>query len=258
MSSKQTEKTAIVTGGASGIGHSICLRLASKNINVMVLDIDNGAAEKTVTEIRQQGGSAKAYAVDISNSKQVHDVIGKIKEKYRIDILVNNAGIACIGNVEKASEADLDRLYNINVKGLYNCIKASISIMKAQKNGVIINMASAASSVGIADRFAYSMSKGAVLAMTLSVAKDYVTEGIRCNCISPGRIHTPFVDNYLEENYADTKVEMFENLSKSQPIGRMGQPEEVAAMVEYLCSEEASFITGSNFPIDGGFVTLNS
>lgn len=258
MSSKQTGKTAIVTGGASGIGRSICLRLASKNSNVTVLDIDGDAAEETVSEILQQGGSAQAYAVDISSNKQVHDVIGKIKEKYSIDILVNNAGIACIGNVEKTNEDDMDRLYDINVKGVYNCISASIGIMKAQKNGVIINMASAASSVGIADRFAYSMSKGAVLAMTLSVAKDYVTEGIRCNCISPGRIHTPFVDNYLEENYADTKVEMFENLSKSQPIGRMGRPEEVAAMVEYLCSEEASFITGSNFPIDGGFVTLNS
>ena len=130
--------------------------------------------------------------------------------------------------------------------------------MKAQKSGVIINMASVASSVGIADRFAYSMTKGAVLTMTYSVAKDYIANGIRCNCISPGRVHTPFVDNFLEKNYADNKEEMFEKLSKSQPIGRMGAPDEIASLVDYLCSDDAAFITGSNFPIDGGFVTLNN
>lgn len=251
-------KTAIVTGGGSGIGRSICLRLAQKGLKVIVLDIDQSAAEKTSAEISQQGGYAESHAVDVSNKQEVQKVVDKITENSGVDILINNAGIACIGKVENTSEADMDRLFNINVKGVYNCISAVIGAMKSQQEGVIINMASAASSVGIADRFAYSMSKGAVLAMTLSVAKDYVSDGIRCNCISPGRIHTPFIDNYVEQNYPDNKEEMFETLSKTQPIGRMGRPQEVAAMVDYLCSHEASFITGSNFPIDGGFVTLNS
>lgn len=249
---------ALVTGGASGIGKSICLRLAHKKHKVLVVDLNLNAAQETVEEITINGGQAEAYAVDVSNNEQVLALFKNINEEHTIDILINNAGIAHIGNIEQTSESDLDRLYNINVKGVYNCISGTIEAMKAQKSGVIINMASVASSVGIADRFAYSMTKGAVLTMTYSVAKDYLTDGIRCNCISPGRVHTPFVDNFLEQNYADNKDEMFEKLSKSQPIGRMGQPDEIAALVDYLCSDDAAFITGSNFPIDGGFVTLNN
>jgi 2-keto-3-deoxy-L-fuconate dehydrogenase len=251
-------KIALVTGGASGIGKSICLRLALKKIKVLVVDISLVAARETVEQIINEGGNAEAYAVDISNNRQVLALFKNINEEHTIDILINNAGVAHIGNIEQTSESDLDRLYNINVKGVYNCISGTIEAMKAQNSGVIINMASVASSVGIADRFAYSMTKGAVLTMTYSVAKDYITNGIRCNCISPGRVHTPFVDNFLEKNYADNKNEMFEKLSKSQPIGRMGAPEEIAALVDYLCSDDAAFITGSNFPIDGGFVTLNN
>lgn len=251
-------KVALVTGGASGIGKSICLRLALKKIKVLVVDLNLAAAQETVEEIINEGGNAEAYAVDVSNNGQVLELLKNINEEHTIDILINNAGVAHIGNIEQTSESDLDRLYNINVKGVYNCISDTIEAMKAQNSGVIINMASVASSVGIADRFAYSMTKGAVLTMTYSVAKDYITNGIRCNCISPGRVHTPFVDNFLEKNYADNKNEMFEKLSKSQPIGRMGAPEEIAALVDYLCSDDAAFITGSNFPIDGGFVTLNN
>ena len=251
-------KVALVTGGASGIGKSICLRLAQKNIKVLVVDLNLEAAQATVEEIINAGGIAQAYALDVSNNKDVLALFKNINNEHTIDILVNNAGIAHMGNIEQTSEADLDRLYNINVKGVYNCIYGAIEAMKAQKSGVIINMASVASSVGIADRFAYSMTKGAVLTMTYSVAKDYLADGIRCNCISPGRVHTPFVDNFLEKNYADNKAEMFEKLSKSQPIGRMGTPDEIAGLVDYLCSDDAAFITGSNFPIDGGFVTLNN
>jgi NAD(P)-dependent dehydrogenase (short-subunit alcohol dehydrogenase family) len=216
------------------------------------------AALETVNDIVANGGSAKAYAVDVSNNEQVLSLFKNINEEHSIDILINNAGVAHIGNIEQTSESDLDRLYNINVKGVYNCISGTIAAMKTQKSGVIINMASVASSVGIADRFAYSMTKGAVLTMTYSVAKDYLAYGIRCNCISPGRVHTPFVDNFLENNYPNNKEEMFETLSKSQPIGRMGTPDEIAGLVDYLCSDNAAFITGSNFPIDGGFVTLNN
>ena len=251
-------KIALVTGGASGIGKSICLRLALKGIKVLVVDLNLEAAQETVKEIINNGGNAKAYAVDVSNNTNVLRLFKNINEEHTIDILINNAGIAHIGNIEQTNESDLDRLYNINVKGVYNCISGTIEAMKAQKSGVIINMASVASSVGIADRFAYSMTKGAVLTMTYSVAKDYIADGIRCNCISPGRVHTPFVDNFLDQNYADNKNEMFEKLSKSQPIGRIGTPDEIAGLVEYLCSDNAAFITGSNFPIDGGFVTLNN
>jgi len=251
-------KVALVTGGASGIGKSICLLLALKQIKVLVVDLNLAAAQETVDEIVNNGGNGEAYAVDVSNNQQILALFKSINEEHIIDILINNAGIAHIGNIEQTNESDLDRLYNINVKGVYNCISGVIEAMKAQHSGVIINMASVASSVGIADRFAYSMTKGAVLTMTYSVAKDYITNGIRCNCISPGRVHTPFVDNFLEKNYADNKEEMFEKLSKSQPIGRMGNPDEIAALVDYLCSDDAAFITGSNFPIDGGFVTLNN
>ncbi|MCF2947510.1 SDR family oxidoreductase [Paraglaciecola aquimarina] len=251
-------KVALVTGGGSGIGQSICLRLAQKGLKVLVVDLDLVSANQTVNLITEQGGAAQAYELNIANNADVKSVFDSILEKESIDILINNAGIAHVGDIEHTSEADLDRLYNVNVKGVYNCISACIGAMKAQKSGVIINMASIASSVGITDRFAYSMSKGAVLTMTYSVARDYIDDGVRCNCISPGRVHTPFVDNFLDNNYADNRDEMFEKLSKSQPIGRMGQPQEIAALVDYLCSDEASFITGSNFPIDGGFVTLNN
>jgi NAD(P)-dependent dehydrogenase (short-subunit alcohol dehydrogenase family) len=258
MITKHKPKIALVTGGGSGIGRSICLRLAKKNIKVLVLDLNIEAAQETVDLIIENNGNAEAYAADVSDNAQILALCEGINEKHTIDILVNNAGIAHIGNIENVQESDLDRLYNINVKGVYNCIYGVIDAMKTQKSGVIINMASIAASVGIQDRFAYSMTKGAVLTMTYSVARDYIDYGIRCNCISPARVHTPFVDNFLENNYADNKAEMFEKLSQSQPIGRMGTPDEIAALVDYLCSDEAAFITGSNLPIDGGFVTLNN
>ncbi|MGV0033490.1 MAG: SDR family NAD(P)-dependent oxidoreductase [Candidatus Azotimanducaceae bacterium WSBS_2022_MAG_OTU7] len=258
MTQKLNDKVALVTGGGSGIGASICLRLASEGAQVVVVDLDSDAAAKTSNEITSLGGKSSVYACDIANTTKVSEVFNRIQDNHSLDILINNAGVAHIGNIESTSEVDLDRLYSINVKGVYNAISATIANMKKQGSGVIINMASVASSVGIADRFAYSMTKGAVLTMTLSVAKDYIDDGIRCNCISPGRVHTPFVDNFLEKNYPDNKAEMFDKLSKSQPIGRMGKAEEIAGLAAYLCSDEAAFITGSNFPIDGGFITLNN
>lgn len=252
-------KIAVVTGGGSGIGYSICKALGEANYKVIVLDLNLAAAEATATEIKTTGGQADAFAVDVSNAAAVSDVFAQITQDNKsIDILINNAGIGSVGTIEETSEQELDKVYNVNVKGVYNCAAAVVPIMKAQRAGIIINMASIASTVGIPDRFAYSMSKGAVLTMTYSIARDYVDYGIRCNCIAPGRVHTPFVEGYLEKNYADKKEEMFEKLSKSQPIGRMGTPEEIAGLVQYLCSEQASFITGTNIPIDGGFVTINN
>jgi NAD(P)-dependent dehydrogenase (short-subunit alcohol dehydrogenase family) len=189
----------------------------------------------------------------------VNDVAGKvIGQTGRIDILVNSAGIAHIGKLENTSEADLERIFQVNVKGVYNTMFAVIQQMKKQGGGVILNLCSVAASVGIADRFAYSMSKGAVLTMTLSVAKDYIQDNIRCNSISPARVHTSFVDGFLKNNYPGKEAEMFEKLSRTQPIGRMGKPNEIAALALYLCSEEAAFVTGTDYPIDGGFITLNT
>ena len=144
------------------------------------------------------------------------------------------------------------------MKGAYNCLFAAIPLMKKSGGGAILNLASIVAIVGVADRFAYSMSKGAVYAMTLSVAKDYLADNIRCNSISPARVHTPFVDGFIAKNYPGQEKEMFEKLSKTQPVGRMATPEDIAAIALYLCSDEASFVTGNDYPIDGGFIKLNS
>jgi NAD(P)-dependent dehydrogenase (short-subunit alcohol dehydrogenase family) len=174
----------------------------------------------------------------------------------RLDILVNNAGIAHIGTVESTTEADLDRIYAVNVKGVHLCSQAGVPMMLRGGGGVILNLASIASLIGLTDRFAYSMSKGAVLAMTRSIAVDYVKQGIRCNCVCPARVHTPFVDGFLRDAYPGREQEMFKELSEYQPIGRMAEPEEVAALALYLCSDEASFITGQAYPIDGGVLVF--
>jgi NAD(P)-dependent dehydrogenase (short-subunit alcohol dehydrogenase family) len=250
-------KTAIVTGGGSGIGKAICVALAEQGGHVHILELKEELAQETVDEIIGNGGNAIAYTCNVAKQDEVIKAIAKIAQNGQIDILVNNAGIAHIGNVENTQEEDLDRIYDVNIKGVYNCIHAAIPFMKL-KGGVIINMASVGGSVGLNDRFAYSMSKGAVLTMTYSVAKDYLDDAIRCNSISPGRVHTPFVDGFIAENYPGKEKEMFEKLSKTQPIGRMGTPEEIGNLALYLCSDEASFITGTDFPIDGGFIKLNA
>jgi NAD(P)-dependent dehydrogenase (short-subunit alcohol dehydrogenase family) len=249
-------KVAIVTGGGSGIGKTIALTFAKQGAKVHVLDFNIEAAQTTISEISEAGANAEAHQCDVASQKSVNAIISKITLKEQIDILINNAGIAHVGNIEAVEEHDLDRLYQVNIKGVYNCIKASINSLK-QTKGVILNLASIASTVGIFDRFAYSMTKGAVLTMTYSVAKDYLKDGIRCNCIAPGRVHTPFVDGFISKNYPGKEEEMFEKLSKTQPIGRMGSTQEIADLSLFLCSDEAGFITGSNYAIDGGFVTLN-
>lgn len=249
-------KVAIITGGGSGIGRAISITLASQGADVQILDYNLNAAIETITEIHSNGNKGDVHQCDVSKKESVHEIINSIGNKVGVDILINNAGIAHVGNIEKVEEDDLDLLYNVNVKGVFNCTKAAMPFLK-NNEGVILNLASIGSSVGLNDRFAYSMSKGAVLTMTYSVAKDYIKHGIRCNCISPGRVHTPFVDGFIKKNYPGKEKEMFEKLSKTQPIGRMGTTQEIADLVLFLCSDEAGFITGSNFPIDGGFVTLN-
>jgi NAD(P)-dependent dehydrogenase (short-subunit alcohol dehydrogenase family) len=247
-------KKAVVTGGGSGIGKAVSLVFAKQGAEVCILELNADHAATVVEEIKTQGGKATVYACDVSNQQQVKEVFGQIG---RHDILVNNAGISHIGNAETTSEADFEKLFNVNVKGVYNCLHAAVPLMKQHGGGAILNMSSIAAVTGLNDRFAYSMTKGAVYAMTLSVAKDYLKHGIRCNCVSPARVHTPFVDGFLAKNYPGKEAEMFEKLSQSQPIGRMGKPEEIANLILYLCSDEASFITGSDYPIDGGFIKLN-
>ncbi|HTS43581.1 MAG TPA: SDR family oxidoreductase [Puia sp.] len=251
-------KTALVTGGASGIGKAISILLARQGARVFILDLNEKDGEMLSKDICSSGQKAVFKKCDVSKQAEVKKIIDDIiaADGY-IDILVNNAGVAHVGNAENTEEKDFDRLVDINIKGMYNCLHAVIPYMK-EKGGSIVNMASAAASVGIPDRFAYTMTKGAVVGMTLSVAKDYVNHKIRCNCISPGRVHTPFVDGFIAKNYPGREKEMFEKLSKTQPIGRMAEPEEIAYLALYLCSDEASFVTGSDYPIDGGFITLNN
>ena len=250
-------KIAIVTGGGSGIGEAISLRFGSEGANVAVLDLNMDNAQAVVDKITEGGGSAKAFKCDVSNTEDVASVFAAVKDEFGgLSVLVNNAGVASIGNVVDCTPEDLDRIYNVNIKGVYNCLHNGVKLMVENGGGAIVNMASIASKVGIPDRFAYSTSKGAVYMMTQSVAVDYLKENIRCNCISPARVHTPFVDGYLAKNYPGQEEEMFKKLSATQPIGRMGKPEEIASLALFLASDEAGFITGADYLIDGGFKNL--
>jgi 2-keto-3-deoxy-L-fuconate dehydrogenase len=250
-------KTAVVTGAGSGIGRAIAMKFAGNGAAVHLFDLNLGDAETAANEIIRSGGNATPWFCDVGDHAQTVSVFKKLVETEHLHILVNNAGIAQIGNVENTSEADFDRILRVNVKGYYNCIFACVGHLKANGGGVILNMASVAGSAGLADRFGYSTSKGAVIAMTYSVAKDYIAHGIRCNCISPARVHTPFVDSYLGKNYPGREQEMYDKLAATQPIGRMGEPDEVASLALYLCSDAAGFITGMDYPIDGGFMNLH-
>jgi 2-keto-3-deoxy-L-fuconate dehydrogenase len=248
-------KKAVITGGGSGIGRAIAALFAKQGAEVHIIDLSIESAQDAVDEIKNAGGKVFSYACNVASQADVKAAFEKIGN---INILINNAGIANVGKVDTTSEADFDRVMEVNVKGVYNCLYAAIPQFRLSNGGVILNMASIAAWVGISDRFAYSTAKGAVMAMTLSVARDYLSENIRCNSISPARVHTPFVDGFISKNYAGKEEEMFEKLSKSQPIGRMGKPDEIAALALYLCSEEAGFITGCDYPIDGGFIKLNN
>jgi 2-keto-3-deoxy-L-fuconate dehydrogenase len=249
-------KTAVITGAASGIGRAIAETFAAQGARVVILDLNAEPARQAAASICNSGGNADSRACDVTSQQQVKQVFQQLFHQGPVDILVNNAGIAHVGTLETTSEEDFDHVLRVNVKGVYNCMLACIPHMKQRRGGVILNMASIAGSSGIADRFAYSTSKGAVLAMTYSVAKDYLAYNIRCNCISPARVFTPFVEGYLAKNYPGREREMHEVLSRAQPVGRMGTPQEVAALALFLCSPQAEFITGVDYPIDGGFLNL--
>lgn len=249
-------KNIIVTGGGSGIGAAITKKFLAHGGTVFILD-KNISKARNLKDSLENNTKIEVFSCDVSDTNKIEELILEIDKENPIDVLVNNAGIAHVGNIENTSEEDLDTVYQVNVKGIYNCSRVVVPLMKKRNRGVILNMASIASVVGIEDRFAYSMSKGAVLTMTYSLARDYINNGIRCNCISPARVHTPFVDAFIKKNYPDEIEEKFKQLSNTQPIGRMGEPEEIANLALYLISDEAAFVTGTNFPIDGGFIKLN-
>lgn len=253
--SKLDNKIAIITGGGSGIGKAITELFAREGAYVHVLDLNASVAKPVVDAINAAGGHAKLHVCNVADQAEVKGIVENIG---RIDVLVNNAGIAHVGNVEKCSSEDFNRVFDVNVKGAYNMLHTIVPVMKASGGGAILNLASIASVVGIADRFAYSMSKGAIYAMSMSIARDYIADNIRSNSISPARVHTPFVDGFIAKNYPGQETEMFDKLSKSQPIGRMAKPEEIAKLALFLCSDDAGFITGNDYPIDGGFIKLNN
>ena len=249
-------RVAVVTGGASGIGKAIATRLADNGAHVWVLDVEATAAEATAAEIGGAGGQAWSLPCDVADPQSVAQVFATITAKGPLDILVNSAGIAHIGTIATTSLQDFERIFRVNVQGMFLCMQAAIAIMVKQSAGVILNMSSLVALMGIPDRFAYSMSKGAVRAMTFSVAKDFLDKNIRCNCISPARVHTPFVDGFIKRNYPGRETEMMEVLSKTQPVGRMARPDEIAGLAVYLCSDMASFLTGADIPFDGGVMNL--
>ena len=249
-----TGMVAAVTGAGSGIGRAIAVEFVRAGAHVHCLDRDLDAVTAVAQEL---GDAATPHQCDVSDPAEVQGTFDLIDTTHAVDILVNNAGVSHIGNIEHTSLNDFERLFQVNVRGVYLCTRAVVSGMAKRERGVIINMASVAASAGLADRFAYSMSKGAVVAMTYSVARDYVGRGVRCNCISPGRVHTPFVDGFLAKHYPGRENEMFAKLAATQPIGRMGQPQEVASFARFLASDEASFLTGTDYPMDGGFLHLH-
>lgn len=249
-------KTAVITGAASGIGLAIARAFARHGAAVHILDRDGDAATAAVGQITGTGATAQAHACDVSDAASVAHAFGSIFQQGRLHILVNNAGIAHVGSLATTSEEDFDRILRVNVKGVYLCMRAVIEHLRAQGGGVILNLCSIAATVGLSDRFAYSTSKGAVYSMTLSTARDYLRDGVRCNAILPARVHTPFVDGFVAKNYPGREPEMMQKLSAAQPIGRMAEPDEVANLAVYLCSDEASFITGQNYYLDGGYMNL--
>ena len=249
-------KVAVITGAASGIGLQVATVFAKAGACVAILDLSRPAVDAAANTINSSGPSrpCAGYVCDVTDEAAVRACFANICAAHgRIDCLVNNAGISAVGDVLKATGAELDRVYAVNVKGVFHCLKAGVEKMLADgKGGAIVNLASIASLIGLADRFSYAATKGAVLTMTYSVATDYCRKGIRCNCVCPGRVHTPFVDGFLKKNYPGKEAEVFAKLAEYQPIGRMGRPDEIAHLILYLCSDEAGFVTGAAYPIDGG------
>ena len=249
-------KIALVTGAGSGIGEQIARLFAQQGAHVILGDIRADAAELVASEIRAAGGSTRTQQLDVAEESQVKSAIEQVAaSEGRLDILVNNAGVSHVGNILETSLEDWERLISVNARGVFLCSKYAVAQMVAQNpaGGILVNMASVAGMIAVDRRFPYSATKGAVISMTRSIAIDFVTQGIRCNAICPGTVHTPFVEGYLARNFAGREDEVRQQMHARQPIGRMGRPDEIAYAALYLASDEAAFVTGSTLVIDGGW-----
>ena len=243
-----TGKAALITGAGSGIGRAIAQRFAAAGARVVVADVDETGGRETVALVAKAGGAAEFVRLDVADEAAVDTLAPRLGT---FDLLVNNAGIGHVGTILQATVADLDRLYRVNVRGVFNVTKALLPAMIGRRRGSIINLASVGGVVGIRDRLAYCTTKFAVVGLTKSLALDHAADGVRVNCICPGRVETPFVQARLRE-YADPE-KAFREMSATQAIGRMGRPEEVAAAAHYLASDEAALVTGTTLMADGGW-----
>jgi NAD(P)-dependent dehydrogenase (short-subunit alcohol dehydrogenase family) len=245
-------KVALITGAGSGIGASIAEVLARAGAHVFVADRDEAGGRKTVELIRAAGHAADFLMLDVTNEAQCEAARAAVHSRFqRLDILVNNAGVGHVGTMLQTTGADLDRIYAVNVRGMFNVTKAFISGMVEAKRGNVINLASIGGVVAVRDRLAYTTSKFAVVGFTKALALDHALQGIRANCICPGRVETPFVKARLAE-YPDP-AKAYQEMASTQALQRMAQPEEIAAAALYLASDESSFVTGTDFIIDGGW-----
>ena len=245
-------KAALVTGGASGIGAAIARAFVEQGARVVIADLDEARGTALASEL---GASARFQHLNVTDAESCRAATIACRDTFgKLDVLVNCAGIGLVGNVQETQQADWDKLLAVNVTGVFLCSQAGVNVMLEQQpaGGVVINIASVAAHVGLERRFAYSATKGAVLAMTKQLAMDYVQRGIRCNAISPGTVLSPFVEGYVERFHKDTRDETLAQLHARQPIGRMGKPEEIADLAVYIASDAARFMTGSDILIDGG------
>ncbi len=247
-------KVALVTGGGSGIGAAICRAYAEQGARVVVAEVNQDNGQRVASELGEAG---LYWGTDVRDGNSVEAAVAAAVERFgRLDVLVNCAGIGLVGSVQETELSDWDRLFAVNVTGVFHGSRAGVDQMLRQdpRGGVIVNIASVAGLIGVPRRFAYCATKGAVVAMTKQLAVDYVKEGIRCNAICPGTIHSPFVEGYIERFHSDTREQTLRDLHARQPIGRMGRPDEVADLAVYLAADESGFMTGSAVVLDGGWM----
>ncbi len=239
-------KHALVTGAASGIGEATARVFTEAGATVSLVDIDRVRAEKVASELL----NASAYVCDITDEGEV----ARLMATLELDVLVNCAGIGLVGTAEETGLEDWRRLFRVNVEGTFLMIKAALPALK-RRNGSILNIGSVAGLVGVRRRFAYCATKGAIIALTRQIAADYPAE-IRCNCIAPGTVESPFVEGYLEKFHSHEKEKVRAELHQRQPIGRMGRPDEIAKLALYVSSSAAEFMNGSVLTIDGGWTAV--